>query len=318
MTERLSQAELEAVDWVIRSNSADFAAWAELTDWMAASVANAEAFNRLSLLDSDAALHLRSRQVQPLFAAANDDAPAAGPGSGRWQRLRGWPALGSIAAALVVAVLLWPRGPVVIETGSGELREVAIAEGVTASLNGSTRIEYSRDDPRALRLVRGEALFDVRHGSGKPLEVTAGSLVMRDLGTTFDVVLSPTQTQLTVSRGKVLFDARGAGLPVEQGQGVRLIAGKSDPVRFALPGEAVAAWRGGRLIYRDAGIVQIAEDVSRRFGTPVAVAPAVQSLRFTGAIGAGGSADETIRKAGIMLGARPVKTASGWRLDAAR
>lgn len=315
MTERLSQAELEAVDWVIRSNSVDFAAWAELADWMAVAPSNAEAFNRLALLDSEAAQHLRSRQVQPLLAAANDDARAAGTG---WPRLRGWTALGGIAAALMVAVLLWPRGPVVIETGPGELREVAIADGVTASLNGSTRIEYSRDDPRALRLVRGEALFDVRHGSGKPLEVTAGTLVMRDLGTTFDVVLSPTQTQLAVSQGKVLFDARGASLPVEQGQGVRVVAGKQGPVRFALPGEAVAAWRGGRLVYRDAGIVQIAEDLSRRFGAPVTAAPSVQSLRFTGAIGAGGSADETIRKAGIMLGANPVKTASGWRLDAPR
>ncbi|NOU02632.1 MAG: hypothetical protein HOO94_03150 [Novosphingobium sp.] len=316
MTERLSQAELEAVDWVIRSNSADFVAWADLSDWMALSAANADAFNRLALLDSEAAQRLRSRQVQPLFAAANDDAPAVG--SGRWNALRNWPALGGVAAALMVAVLLWPRGPVVIETGPGELREVAIADGVTASLNGSTRIEYSRDDPRVLRLVRGEALFDVRHGSGKPLEVTAGTLVMRDLGTTFDVVLSPTQTQLAVSQGKVLFDTRGASLPVEQGQGVRLIAGKPGPVRFAVSGEAVAGWRSGRLIYRDAGIVQIAEDLSRRFGAPVTAAPAARSLRFTGAIGAGGSADETIRKAGIMLGASPVKTASGWRLDAPR
>lgn len=314
MTERLSQAELEAVDWVIRSNSADFAAWAELSDWMAASPVNAEAFNRLALLDSEAARLLRSRQAQPLHLAANDDVPKA-PSA---LRLRRWPAFGGLAAALVVAVMLWPRGPVVIETGAGELREVVIADGVTASLNGSTRIEFSRTDPRVLRLVRGEALFDVRHGSGKPVEVTAGTLVMRDLGTTFDIVQSPTQTQLAVSQGKVLFDARGSSLPVEQGQGVRMIAGQSGPVRFAVSGDAVAGWRSGRLVYRDTGIVQIAEDLSRRYGQPVTAAPAVQRLRFTGAIGAGASADETIRKAGIMLGASPVKTASGWRLDAPR
>ena len=49
MTERLSQAEIEAVDWVIRSRAADFDAWAALADWMAAAPANAAAFNRLSL-----------------------------------------------------------------------------------------------------------------------------------------------------------------------------------------------------------------------------------------------------------------------------
>lgn len=316
MTERLDQAELEAVDWVIRSHAADFLAWAELTDWMAASPANVAAFNRLALLDADAAEALRARQPVPLMGAANDDdtdTPVrAGPG-----RLLRWGALGSMAAALVVAVLVWPQGPVVIETAPGELREVAIADGVTVNLNGSTRIEFTKDDPRSIRLTHGEALFDVRHGSGKPVEVSAGSLVMRDLGTTFDVIHSPTQTQLTVSRGKVLFDALGAGLAVDQGQGARSVVGRSGAVRFAVPDEAVAGWRQGRLVYRDAGAVQIAEDLSRRFGVEVSIGRGLGASSFTGTISAGGSAEAAVRNAGVMIGARPVKTASGWRLDAA-
>lgn len=311
MSELLSQAEIEAADWVIRSRAAAFDAWAELTDWMEAQPANAEAFNRLMLRDAAIAdlLHERAER-QGLLAANDDDRP-------QHRRRMGYAALGAMAAALALAVFVWPRGPMIIETGPGELREVTLADGVTASLNGDTRLEYDRGDPRAVRLVRGEALFDVRHGTGKPMEVTAGSLVMRDLGTTFDVIHSPTQTSLAVAQGTVLFDARGAALPVLRGEGAARIKGSAQVVRFALPDAAVAGWRTGRLVYRDAGAVQIAEDLSRRLGVPVAVAQRAQELRFTGTISTGADAGQAVARAAALIGAQAVKTQAGWRLDAA-
>jgi transmembrane sensor len=217
---------------------------------------------------------------------------------------------------LALALMLG-SGPMVVETAPGTTQQIAIGRGVTAYLNGSTRIEYSGKDGREIALIQGEALFDVEHGTGRPLEVTAGDLVMRDLGTTFNVVHSPTVTQLSVSQGKVIFDSKGVAIPVVKGQAVRKEAGQAVPQRFDIPSDSVAGWKSGRLVYRNASINQIAEDFSRRLGQPITVAQSAVGKRYTGTLTVGSKAESAIGDLQVMIGVSARRSKAGWILDAA-
>ncbi|MFX6838621.1 FecR family protein, partial [Acinetobacter baumannii] len=75
-------------------------------------------------------------------------------------------------------------------TRPGTTKELAFADGTRIDLNGQTALALDQADPRAVRLEQGEARFAVQHGA-KPFTVQAGGFELRDLGTVFNVRLTP-------------------------------------------------------------------------------------------------------------------------------
>jgi transmembrane sensor len=118
------------------------------------------------------------------------------------QPRRPWAATCStiVLLVLIVASAVAYRGlaqptPKVYMTRVGEHRQVVLSEALTVDLNTNTKAEVkaSAHEGRDIRLVRGEALFDVQHherGSrGSALRVFVGSYRLRDVGTRFSVFL---------------------------------------------------------------------------------------------------------------------------------
>lgn len=307
MANHPARIEDDAIDWLIRVNAPDFGDWAALEAWMAQSPDNAAAFNRLSALDDAVAREWSAPAVLPTLA--QDEAP-----QGRSARV-GWAAAFAAIAAVVLFWFLQPSSAVILQTGPGETRQIALDDGVTVTLNGSTRINYDRDAPRRVVLAQGEALFDVRNGRAKPFEVVAGGRVMRDLGTTFNVIQTKGITQLSVSQGKVMFDNDGAKLTVKEGQAIRYLPAEKKVERFAIAADSVSGWRTGQLVYHNAGLSQIADDLSRRLGVPVQVAPAARTIRFTGLLQVSDDDDAAMASIAPLLGVDSRKQGASWVLD---
>lgn len=309
--------ETEAIDWLIRVNSSDFGDWDALSAWMARSDDHARAFNALAALDHAYAAGQPRDRRNPFHGGGLGHAVMATK-SGWWQVARGRAAAAAVMAlvALVSIFTLFPRTSV-IETRPGEMREVVIAQGVRVHLNGDTRIEYSGQNPDKVDLVRGEALFDVTNGATRPFEVTAGEIVMRDLGTTFNVIHSPSVTELAVSSGRVMFDSKGLAIVLAKGEAARVAGPRSPAERFGMPADSIAGWRSGRLVYRNASLAQIAEDLARRSGARISVTQQAAERRFTGTIGLGQNADDTLNKVAPLLGVEAHRDEAGWILDAA-
>jgi transmembrane sensor len=72
------------------------------------------------------------------------------------------------------------------------------------TLNTSSQIEVKYSDAhRFIRLVRGEALFDVAHDAQRPFDVDTGKAVVRAVGTRFNVDRRDHRTTVSVVEGKV-------------------------------------------------------------------------------------------------------------------
>jgi transmembrane sensor len=118
--------------------------------------------------------------------------PSAAAGSARAPRItrRQWMAGGgAIAASLAgVGVYLGSSRPTGYSTRKGEKKVVSLDDGSVMTLNTATRLEVRfTKDRRLIRLVDGEALFDVAKDRARPFIVSARNAEVRAVGTSFTV-----------------------------------------------------------------------------------------------------------------------------------
>jgi transmembrane sensor len=145
-----------------------------------------------------------SAQIIPLYRRI---LPATAPGY-TISLLRRASVLASVAfaALLVVLVAVWltPPGSRSYRTVLGEQRSVVLEDGSIITMNTSSEIEidYSRER-RLVRLNQGEALFEVSHDPQRPFDVVVDDVIVRAVGTKFNVDRRERRTTVSVVEGTV-------------------------------------------------------------------------------------------------------------------
>jgi transmembrane sensor len=185
-----SSAEAQAREWIVRidAGALDAEARARLTAWLAEDVRHAELLDTHALLWSAA-----GRAKFPAAAeAANEPFTSHGRSNARWRGPLAV-ALGSLAAAAAVFFALPDFGgghqpQSTFNTALGQHRPVELQDGSSVHLNtaSSMTVNFSKEKRRVL-LERGEGYFAVAKDASRPFEVTAGSTVVRAVGTRFTV-----------------------------------------------------------------------------------------------------------------------------------
>lgn len=110
----------------------------------------------------------------------------------------------SIGLGLWFGTRLGPTQDSVYVTEVGVQKTEQLADGSKAHLNTNSviQVEYS-DSARIVRLLRGEAKFDVAHNPERPFIVFAGNQQVMAVGTEFVVRLVADNILVTVTDGKV-------------------------------------------------------------------------------------------------------------------
>lgn len=162
----------------------------------------------------------------------------------------------STAAAVVLAVLVWPILRLHVEadyrTGVAEVETVELEDGSTLDLDAESAVSvaYSARS-RGVELLAGSAFFDVRRQPDRPFLVGAASLRIEVTGTAFAVSRGGGSTTVAVASGTVVVrPAHGAGMAEELGQGDLITLDESSGVfrkGTVLPTE-IAAWRRGLVL----------------------------------------------------------------------
>ena len=210
-----SEITAEACAWVAQMESGDMSAsdLAALREWMGRSPAHAREIRAIAAL---------SGGLAELTALAPALETAAGVGSplrkARSRRRFLSSALAASAAAvLVAAMLVLTQEPLVADapdthqmathqTAIGEYETFRLADGTTVSLTTDSRIDVEYDGAaRRVRMIRGEALFDVETDPARPFVVASETAVAEAIGTSFVVRLRNAATELAVLEGAVAF-----------------------------------------------------------------------------------------------------------------
>lgn len=212
-----------------------------------------------------------------------------------WRWTAGFAVVGGlVASALFFVGRPAPPSPE-YRTALAQTREVTLPDGSHAVVGArsSIAIAYSAAERRVI-LSSGEALFDVIHNPDRPFVVDAGTSVIRDIGTVFNVNRTASSVRVGVIEGRVEISRRDQttdAVMLGRGQGAQVFQSQSSspsglsapPVAVIVaPQQAPGAWRDGRLVFDNIRLADLSADVNRYYAPGMVLgSPAVGDLRVT-------------------------------------
>lgn len=270
--------------------------------WRAENYSHAEAYSRIERSLAFADQH----SSNPLLAELMDEVlKETEPMISRWIVNRWVMSSAAIACTVMIAfisLIYYPQnldGVVVHDTVVGERSTIVLSDGSTVTLNTDSQIEVDfSEDQRAIKLVRGQAMFEVAKNKELPFVVEAGNQRITALGTAFDVRLDNDveAVKIILVEGRVAVDeflasARNSLQEVvstkriELNVGERLIASANMPRSVEQVNlEDVTSWQSGKITFREELLKQTVREMNRYSSEKIRLAddPRVKNLRISG------------------------------------
>jgi transmembrane sensor len=271
--------------------------------WLKESPRNVRDF--LLMLSLDQALDeiddRRLQSIESLIARADEritPLPSGRSPAFHAARRRRWKFAAAAAASVLLAVsggwvfLLHGRGGwQQYDTARGEQRTFELEDGSVVYLNtrSSLRVRLAART-REVRLLRGEALFQVHHDPARPFLVSTDDAVVQAVGTQFDVYRREDGTVVSVLEGRVNVTpavtadssgglqapaqlhgthARAASQRLNASEEARVSHAGSVSIREVNNVSDSVAWRERRLIFRDQTLEEIVVEFNRYRASPI-------------------------------------------------
>ncbi|HUO23430.1 MAG TPA: FecR domain-containing protein [Caulobacteraceae bacterium] len=164
-------------------------------------------------------------------------------------------------------------------TRLGEMRVISLKDRSVVTLNTETSIlvHYS-GAARFVRLLKGEALFDVAKDAQRPFQVAAADLAVRAVGASFAVrKLAQAAPEVLVREGvvDVARAAARAARPLRLSANMRATAAIGDSmVATAMRPDEIGrelAWRDGRIAFNDRSLSDAAREFARYSDTRIMI-----------------------------------------------
>jgi len=283
----MAAIEAEAAAWVARCDGEPLSAEeaVQFQEWVSRSAAHRDAILQYGKLWSEFG------KLKDLLAVSETGTSVRGAGRWYWNGVSRRVAAAALAASLVGIVFFGtvnqqhavpPPPPVYYNTAVGAQRNVRLPDGSTVILNTDSRVAVQMSAARRdIRLVRGEAYFEVVHDAKRPFSVYAGKGIVRDIGTAFDVRLLNQAVDVSVLKGSIEIATRSpeggetakplgmvnAGRAVVFGRKIERLQQLSDADM-----KRKLAWRKGVLIYEGEPLERVADDIARYSGIEVEIA----------------------------------------------
>ncbi|KEQ52186.1 FecR family protein [Sphingobium chlorophenolicum] len=267
------EARRSASHWYVRLREEpdDDAVNAAFEEWLAADVRHAEAW--VSMSETVAAAGRAPPELRTYTIPPRAD-PAAIP-TRRRSRSTGWrwrarPRVAAAAAAAACAALLaFPQAQLYFQadhsTSVAQVEQVRLADGSSIQLGPASAVAVDFDGKnRTVRLLAGQALFDVVHDPSRPFRVESGAITTTVLGTSFEVRTLGDNTEVAVRRGHVRVEDANAS-PASRRE---LLAG--DWVRInqdhtgttgKIATELVGGWRRGDIMAENRTVASVIDEI---------------------------------------------------------
>jgi transmembrane sensor len=293
--ERNTIAE-QAAAWLVELETGGAPEEEKFRQWIAESPLHIEAFlwassvdTLLAGVDPERELEIELSSGPAGYAnvtALTAPAPAITPS----ERRPGWRWQWAVAASLLVLLAggWWARSSYIgwhsYSTAVGEQRSIRLEDGSKVYINTGSRLEVKVSaQARDVRLLAGEALFDVQRDPTRPFRVHSAATVIQAVGTQFNVYRHGANTTVSVLEGKVRLEGASSTTGMlAAGEQASVTAAGNVTKRPHLDTVRVTAWRQRRLVFADDTLADIAAEFNRYNETPkiFVEGAAVRALRL--------------------------------------
>ena len=278
-----------AAAWVAREDRAPLTAeeTASLDAWLEADTRHFGAYARAQ------AVLARTDRARALSAGAMDRAFTANVPARPARRMLRWAVgLAAVVSVLAIGVQRQDDGAEYYATRKGEILRVPLQDGSAITLDSDSQVRGSYSDTRRdIRLLQGEALFDVAKNPGRPFVVRAEETDVTAVGTSFAVSLTERRSggvEVLVREGIVdVTDVQGVVAPTRLVANYRALANRSHGIRIEpVPSDDLQqqlAWREGMLSFNGDTLSVAAAQFLRYSDTRIVIDdPLVGSRRIVG------------------------------------
>lgn len=206
--------------------------------------------------------------------------------SRRWRR----PRL-AIACSLLLGLLLTAgleRGPGHdVSTGTAQVRTLDLADGSHVQLDSQTALDIDLGPQRRyIRLVDGQAFFQVHRQPDAPFIVDTDALKVTVTGTAFEVRHLYQQTRVSVVEGSVQVDidsqTQQAPFQLQAGDQLLFDQASSRVSLVRTPIEQIASWRTGKLLVEAATLDHVVREMRRHYNGLIILDPRLGRQKVTG------------------------------------
>jgi transmembrane sensor len=292
MAKRLSSREVDdrAAIWAARVDAGILSAEekAELSLWTDEDPRHLGAFAKANAI---MAYSHRIKTLSPNFNLGNHASESTPIVSRRVVLSGSVAAAGIIAAGLFHTAIREALTEKSFATQIGETRLVPLDDGSLVTLNTDSKIVVSySEERRDIKLIHGEALFDVAKNKNRPFVVDADGTQVRAVGTSFSVSMLPDKpVEVFVREGIVELNRPGVSVapPVRLVANNRAIAPENAPIETGAVDPAVLtralSWRVGRLAFEGDSLKDAAAAFARYSDTRIEIDdPIIANKTITG------------------------------------
>lgn len=272
----------EAADWVLRNRDTALADedLRSFHSWLERDPENRRAYDAAEKALGDAPSAISS---DPDLRDFEPEAPR-----------RGKAAAGTVLGIAIVALAFFSLdGPMRMRadviSGVAELPVVDLDDGSTVFMNAGSAIAFDYTDrARTVRLLRGEAYFEVQPDPDRPFSVDVGDTHVTALGTAFDIRRGEGETDVTVTHNAVMIAFAGgehAPVRLEEGEHVSYSASGGLGEITRQTASAALAWRRGYLVLDNQPLSSVVQELERHFsGRILIVGDGLGDRRVSGTI----------------------------------
>ncbi|WEK45197.1 MAG: FecR domain-containing protein [Candidatus Andeanibacterium colombiense] len=311
-----TRAQYEAAtEWLVRLRETEQSTNRAFEEWKAKDPAHEFAFAEAEAMfaasarpSQDAAQHYH-RHWRPLWR----------PYWRQVRRQRMWRYAGLAIAASLVLFLALPMFAALrylgadAATGAGETRVLRLADGSRVTLNSASAIDLDLTPThRHVRLIGGEAYFEVAKDPAHPFTVDAGNAAVRVLGTRFNIRMDGDQSVVSVTEGRVrTAAARRPDGAIVLTAGQEALVSARGVQRRAMNAFVASAWRRHEIAFQQAPLRAVVDELDRYRRAPIYIAnQALVNHRVTG-IFATDDPEEAVRILKENLGFESVTLPTG-------
>lgn len=264
---RVEAVEVQAANWILAKQMSD--AWSDtdqsaLNAWLSESTSHVAAYWRLE--DTWA----RTRRLKALHQPFVE--PSSRP---IWQkRSKSIGAAAVFAIGVVVTGSLWNgythRDVKTYSTPIGGHLGLSLTDGSKIELNTDTKLSFlTSAGQRSANLLKGEALFDIKHNASVPFVLFVGKHQVTDLGTKFLVRSENGKVKVSLLEGKARFDLRQSDADAQSTDLTPgdVVVATADSMSVSRKSDKQLmnqlGWRRGLLIFENTTLADAASELNR-------------------------------------------------------
>ncbi|MFL5747484.1 MAG: FecR family protein [Niastella sp.] len=184
-----------------------------------------------------------------------------------------------------------------LSTSKGQTYPLLLGDGSKITLNSESSISYPVAFTGDLREVRitGEVFFEVAHDASKPFIVSAGNMVLQDLGTSFNVNAYSDEdaVKATLVEGSILVKKGIHKKIIKPGQQAQVLP---DDIKVTeVDVDKITAWKQGYFKFKEDKLSEAMKNIARWYNIDVVFEGDAKNVEISGDINRGSNLSEVLK-----------------------